>query len=119
LIRAVRALRTALLACGWCLRGLLPVVWTAGLAPVFTVEVSAFVVALAAVAVFVPCLAVGFGFVLCVVAEVEPTGAVACAPTDRAAAGSVVISQKTRIAMQQETSRAIGIGEEMALISLL
>jgi hypothetical protein len=51
-------------------------------------------------------------------AEAEPAGAVACAPADRAA-GSAIISNESRTTIQPEAGRATGIGEEMALISLL
>jgi len=119
LIRAVRALLTALLACGWCLRGLFPVVWTAGFAPVLAVEVAGLVAALAG-EIFVVCLglAVGLSGALCVVAEVEPAGTVACAPADCAAC-SASISRETRTAKQPEASRATEIGEETAFIYLL
>jgi hypothetical protein len=121
LIRAVRALRTALLACGWCLRGLFPVVWAVGFVPALPVEVEAFVAALTGVVVFCLGLAVGLGGALCVLAGAEPVGAAACAPADRAAVGNAIISRESRtaIAMQPEASRATEIGEEMALISLL
>jgi hypothetical protein len=119
LILAVRALRTVLLACGWCLRGLLPAVWTAGFVPVLPVEAAAFVAALVGVFVFGRGLAVGLGFALCVVAEVEPVGAAAVPPADCAAIASAIISRKTRRTMQPEASRQTGVGEEMTLIFLL
>jgi hypothetical protein len=133
LIRAVRARRAALLACGWCLRGLLAAdlpewlaVWTAGFAPVLVVEVAGLLVALlvllaasvvALAGVFLFCF--GLTGVLCALAEAEPAGAASCLPADRAAAGSAVVNRESRTTMQPEASREIGVGEEMTLISLL
>ena len=130
LIRAVRALRTSLLACGWCLRDLFPAVRAATFVPALAVEVavfvvalsgelSAFVAALAGAFVFCRCLAVGLAGVLCVLAEAEAVGAASCLPADRAAAGSAIISREARTTMQPEASRATGVGEETAFISLL
>jgi hypothetical protein len=126
LIRAVRALRTSLLACGWCLRGRLTAAWTADLVLALTVEVAGLAVALSVELVaFVPALTGDFAFCfglavgLCVLAEAEVLGAASCLPADRAAAGSAIISRKTRTTMQPEASRATGVGEETAFISLL
>ena len=92
----------------------MPAVWAVGFVPVLAVELAAF----AGVFVFCLGLAVGLGGALCVLAEAEPAGAVACAPADRAA-GSAIISNESRTTIQPEAGRATGIGEEMALISLL
>jgi hypothetical protein len=130
LIRAVRALRTSRLACGWCLRGLLLAVRTVGFAPALAVgvadfvvalpvELVAFVAALAGAFVFCRCLAVGLAGVLCVLVEAEAVGVASCLPADRAAAGSAIISREARTTMQPEASRATGIGEETAFILLL
>jgi hypothetical protein len=79
------------------------------------VELVAFVPALTGDFAFCFGLAVG----LCVFAEAAPAGAASCLPADRAAAGSAIISRKTRTTMQPEASRATGVGEETAFISLL
>jgi len=63
-----------------------------GFVPVLAVELAAF----AGVFVFCLGLAVGLGGALCVLAEAEPAGAVACAPADPPAAGSAIISNESR-----------------------
>ena len=87
--------------------------------PVLDAEVAGFVAVLVGVFVFGRGLAVGLGFALCVVAEVEPACAVACPPADRAAAGRAIINREARKTMQPQASRKTEIGEESTLISLL
>jgi hypothetical protein len=91
----------------------------AGLALALPFELAASVVALAGVFVFCFGLAAGLTGVLCALADDAPAGAASCLPADRAAAGSAVVNSESRTTMKPEASRATGIGEEIALISLL